>query len=878
MAASLLVFAVSACVDPKIGPYYNPDDAVAPVLSSLDSSSYTMAESDTMATFEFTAADWGVSIGTSYKLYACLSGNDFEKAYSLGSSTSSTDGITVMDKDMNNVLISLGCEAGVAADIDFRIVATMTGTEATDYQLFSNTLTASLTAYNAEKVYDNVYVLGVFNSWSHDTALHLYNYAEDGVYYSGAVDFGEDYATNSFKITGAAGWDNSTGNWGVATVSTDVDPASTQLLNGSNDNITNYTGHRYYSFTLNKNSLLLTCNLAFDQIGVVGIDGDWDNDVVMAYSSYKQRFYVDVQIASATTFKFRADGAWDNCWGGDKNGLTSTGDNIPIDSGNYRIYFDLNNWSTPTCTISASAYGTEEGGGSSGGGSTTTDNAWSVIGVNGDWTTDYYMTRDGSVWTSSALTLDAASEFKLRFNNDWGDANVTGAAADDGTVTVGDSMAVAHPGNNFKITDAGVYVISYDTTAEAVIVKSMGDKWSVIGMIGDSEWDTDYYMTESDGVWTSDAITINGEFKLRYNGGWDENRGAGGDSTLVVTLGEPFTAVSGGQNISVPATGEDYIVVYNSNDETITVSAALPSDTWSLIGDIAGTGWGTDFFMTEKSSGIWVSDPVTLTAGSGFKVRYNHDWTVNRGAGGDVEPYALSAGSPVTAVQNGKNLTVSEDGTYTVIYDANDEQIYLAGWSAIGAIEGSSWDTDFFMKKDSEGIWTSDPILISGEFKIRYNCDWSVNKGGTNSPEALTPLTGVTGVDGGSNFTAPEEGYYRVVYNENDGSVMIQRCFWGVIGVVGTSNWDADYFLVETEEGKWSTVSPVTINGEFKIRYKCDWTVNRGADADATYTVTPGTAFGVKQDGANMAVPETGMKYNVSYDATAEQVTVTAAE
>ena len=882
----MLAFAAAACVDPALDPVYYPENAVAPVLSKIDTA-YTMVEGETMTTFTFTEANWGIPIGTTYKLMACLSGNDFQKAYSLGTLTSDkiktgTTGITVASKDMNNVLISLGCEAGVAKAIDYRLVATMTGTEQTKYQLVSNTITSNLTAYLSEKTYSTVWVLGSFNGWSHDKALFLYNFAEDDVKYSGCVDFGTDHAKNAFKLTGAASWSNDTGNWGVATVSADVDPASTTLLNASNDNITNFTGHEFYCFGFNKNSLLLTNYLGFDKVGVIGLAGDWDNDVVMAYTSYKQRFYVDVDVAAATEFKFRVDGSWNVNWGGDKTALTQGSGNIPIDAGKYRIYLDLNNWSAPVCTISESAYGTTEGGDKP----EPTVAYWSVIGTVGDsnWDSDFDMVQNGDVWTSTSLTFKDASEFKLRYNKDWGDANVTGTAAADGTMIDGQAMPAAHPGTgNFKLATGGVYVISYDTKAETVTATCMSGKWSVIGQVEGRSWDTDFRMTESGGVWTSDAITINGEFKIRYNGGWDQNLGSPNGDAYTVTIGTPFTPSAGGGNLLVPTKDAKYIVVYDSNAKTITVNNALPSNTWSLIG--VGGDWNNDHFMTEKSKGLWVSDPTAITAAASFKVRFNHDWTVNAGATKGSSDAALIVGKPITAVQDGDNLTVPADGTYTVVYDANRGQIYLVGWGVIGGFTDNNWASDVaFLKLTGDGIWTSDPFLTieGGQFKIRWNCDWSTNRGdvGSVEPYQLTPLTAESVAQNGKNFSAPEVGWYRFVYDAKAETITLQRCGWGVVGQVNGTNWDAtvDPRMAETAAGKWYTIDPVTIQGEFKIRWNNSWDLNRGSTESSAYTCTLGTAFTVSAGGQNLKVPTNDKKYNVAYDSSAETMTVTSAE
>ena len=72
---------------------------------------------------------------------------------------------------------------------------------------------------------------------------------------------------------------------------------------------------------------------------------------------------------------------------------------------------------------------------------------------------------------------------------------------------------------------------------------------------------------------------------------------------------------------------------------------------WGVIGGICGTGWDTDFPMTEVSAGVFESEPLELKAGEEFKVRQGASWDVNYGADGNL---------------NGPNVVVEADGTYIV--------------------------------------------------------------------------------------------------------------------------------------------------------------------------------------------------------------------
>ena len=81
---------------------------------------------------------------------------------------------------------------------------------------------------------------------------------------------------------------------------------------------------------------------------------------------------------------------------------------------------------------------------------------------------------------------------------------------------------------------------------------------------------------------------------------------------------------------------------------------------WGVIGSICGTNWDTDFPMTENG-GVFTSEPLELHAGEELKCRQGASWDVNYGADG----------------QDGANVVVEADGTYTVVLDLADGTVTL---------------------------------------------------------------------------------------------------------------------------------------------------------------------------------------------------------
>ncbi len=279
--------------------------------------------------------------------------------------------------------------------------------------------------------------------------------------------------------------------------------------------------------------------------------------------------------------------------------------------------------------------------------------------------------------------------------------------------------------------------------------------WGLIGQVNGTTWDVDAQMKAIDnGLWISEVVTVEGEFKIRWDMGWDTNRGGS-----FVALGEPFAVTPGGSNIAgVPA--GSYYVVYNEIDETVTVYGV--NQGWGMIGDALPKGWDSDsYFAAEVAPGIFQTGAVTFANNGGFKFRKNADWGVN--FGGDFVAY----GTEFDAVADGNNISATAGEAYLTL-DTNAKKIVVDNnrfrnrWGIIGQVSGYSWDIDVWMY-ESEGKWISSPFRVDGEFKIRYNAGWDVNRGGSFS--ALGTAFDVTA--GGSNIAVPDMvgKYVKLVYD-----------------------------------------------------------------------------------------------------------------
>ena len=559
---------------------FNPSSSVAASLGNFAGGALASDGAD--LTFEFTQPSYNVEAGKVYTLYVSNT-EDFAKQEKLAATISGTT-VTIKQSALNSAILNLGGEADVEFTIYLRLDSWLANNKNTAVETSltqSNVISAKFVPYNQlildKDVYEHVWVQGDYCGWSHDKSQFLYNYNKDGKTFSGVIDF-EGKAANGIKFTGAASWEDATGNWGSEAQAEAAEAASVQLVNGGgSQNIICY-GKRFYGFSLDKNSLVLTKEWGADVIGIVGGFNDWGGspDIEMSFNKDYVRFWADADFAADTEIKFRADAAWDFNWGKDGN---VGGDNIAVSAGKYRIYLDLNKKSVE---LSTTMYGKDEP--TAGGDEPEPEKpaVWSLIGtINGDnWSADVDMTNtDGDVWVARSVTLTASDEFKVRYGHDWSETAGGTEANSKSTIDPTNPYDVFKPelgkafavgGMNIQVGVEGVYDITYDVAAQTILIENHKALFSLIGDINGSGWGKDFIMTQDGDVWTSDVVNIGGEFKIRYDFSWADANTYGVAEGTTVEIGKEFTVVQPGGNIKVPEAG-DYKVVFNTKTLSVTI-------------------------------------------------------------------------------------------------------------------------------------------------------------------------------------------------------------------------------------------------------------------------------------------------------------------
>lgn len=87
---------------------------------------------------------------------------------------------------------------------------------------------------------------------------------------------------------------------------------------------------------------------------------------------------------------------------------------------------------------------------------------------------------------------------------------------------------------------------------------------------------------------------------------------------------------------------------------------------------------------------------------------------------------------------------------------------YIGDWSVIGGIQGSNWDTDFWMERTGDFTWSTTIEYHAGEwFKFRMNGDWNVNLG-TPWNAVLNSWEWISLMDDGFDMQLAEDGIWSL--------------------------------------------------------------------------------------------------------------------
>lgn len=342
-------------------------------------------------------------------------------------------------------------------------------------------------------------------------------------------------------------------------------------------------------------------------------------------------------------FKFSPVPAWEGDFGSDDLAVDTKGEgdytfavatgttigsgNLVVPSGLYRISCDMKHKTVELVQVKAV----------------------SMIGGFNGWSGDVDMEYDAEKGTYSvATTLSSGDEYKFRLNHDW-------------TYSIGDNGAFAGGANFVMDKETGEYNFILNVASHPYNVRVLSTSFPV-----------QLYLPGSYQGWNpATAATLQGNGEGLYEGGvllgtegetqfkfspkpaWDGDFGC---DNLVLTDGV-YTGICGaGDNLKVEA--GYYYITYNMISNEVKMQ---PINSLGIIGGFAENSWGSDVAKLEydADADTWTGT-CTIAAGVEWKIRANDAWAWNRGG-------SLTAiGTPFEGVADGSNISVPEDGTYTI--------------------------------------------------------------------------------------------------------------------------------------------------------------------------------------------------------------------
>ena len=788
----------TSCTQEHVEVQYIPGNVVAPTLGAIEGCDLSDDGADIVV--DYTEADFGVATGKAHNLYVAKTEDmaEMKKA-----TAKFENGKITVAQSVINVIAMDFAEPGSSVDMYFAVVATLStdkGATVAGTESMSNVVKATFKSFNAEVLpsekFDKVWVIGDYCGWDHSKTQFLFDYASSGNVYSGVVDFA-DKAANGFKLTASAGWDD--GNYGEETKAEAADePSSIQLIDGGGSQDIKRYAKRFYGFEFDKTTLVLKKSWGADQIGIIGLNGDWTNDVVMEYNPVWTRFYADIEVEANGTLKFRADAAWDLNWGAAHFGLEGDNDgNIFVEAGNYRVYF---NPVSGLLEFSASKYNTEEDLTGNGGGTTPEpepqpgieENRWGVVGTINSWggTPDLYMNEVGeNLYVRMGVTVTDADQFKVRFNNGW-DINY-GAAGDvePFAVTVGEEMTLVAGGKNlsapagtydiyFNIVDFKMWVMPEGETPNGVEVKAVkfyadvtATGWTNCNIYG---WGD---LGEYGGTWPGTALsteTVDGKEYYAYT--FDVSA-IGKTVNVIFNNGSEQTV-----NIENIVLDKDYIFTLtekggdgkwlaNVNGEAPAEPEKPAETTYGLLGEF--NGWGDDVDLVARGDGWFVATGITMEGK--FLIRFNDAWDEKFGFEAE-NTYAQIGENALT--YGGADMWINA-GTYDFYLNPTTAKMFVANagdedptaglgssisYGLVGTI--NSWtapDVKFEAIGDGGYKLLGYTLSATEQIKIRANEEWNdAENYGLASAGVLTTNAANTLICGGgsANMSVAADGTY----------------------------------------------------------------------------------------------------------------------
>ena len=540
---------------------------------------------------------------------------------------------------------------------------------------------------------------------------------------------------------------------------------------------------------------------------VIGLNGDWDNDVIATQNGNVWSVYVTA--TDATTFKWRKDGTWDENYGGTMATLgepfeaVAGGGDIQVPAGFYEVILDLD---AMTITV-------KEG------------NVYSLIGeINGDaWTKDVYMTEKNGVWTSVTVSIEGG--FKIRHNCSWADADVYGAA-DGFTAEPGVAFTAVQPGANISV-EPGQYKVTFNPeTGEVLIGESKypehlymigeefgGWSWESDGVVEmtpviyQPDWGAGSNNSEAQ-FWTVRYLSAGKGFKFSPERAW-------GKDFWGLTSNDGFTEAGG--NCTVAEDGF-YLIHIDMKNEKVHVEPArvygigncfggwneamegalFTADGKTLKATVPAAGELRMYVASSISTSEWWTREFIILDG---KIDYRGD---DEGQG-DQARVSVQPGQTVTLDFNAGTGSITGEGEAPAL----PETMYIIG----DGIGGWDWGADYIVDMTPVNgkagqFWAIRNIEAGKGFKFCPVKEWSGDFTGLGEDSGYT-------VDSGNCFVA-ETGVYMIYVDVENKKVCVEKAkVYGIGDCFGGWSEAMSGALFAEENGTLTVTVPA--DGELRM-------------------------------------------------------------
>ena len=248
----------------------------------------------------------------------------------------------------------------------------------------------------------------------------------------------------------------------------------------------------------------------------------------------------------------------------------------------------------------------------------------------------------------------------------------------------------------------------------------------------------------------------------------------------------------------------------------------------------------------------------------------------------------------VTTTVDGAAINVANAGLYRVTHDSKTNELVMYPIESVGLIGSATpngWGADTPIAGSvtaDGGKWEATGLIMrNGEWKIRFNCRWSVNR--RLDPNA--PLADENGYqlfnnfggevsnllpgNDGANIAQAEDGEYTVTieWDPRNGWSVVQTKTgeaptlnfdpndynMGIIGDATAGSWDTDrnmLYKFENDVHSWYGVVTLLGEGNMKFRANDAWDFNLGGALTAD-----GVATTLAAGGADIPTPGAGQYY-----------------